>query len=272
MNKEENLSENENQNQRQNQMNKVLYIEFPRVDGYIRLKIKPLDLRYLAELIDIYTINFPEFYKPLTQKILQDLPKLVEVTEDSIPVNVKLLGSPIPYTPDREDCNPLTFSELRTLIDEILRFASIIPPDDWTLKLAEVDVTEYYDDTFRPDNTFFTFRDDKLVVLKVDPIDFLDAAEILDKLQAQQIEVTQAQIQNRKPKLILSQKWLFELLIPRLPDLLTCHPKSPGKIDISKTNSFDINENPLMPFEINKIIDMILKVSGVLPKDLMNFR
>lgn len=231
-----------------------------------------MDLRYLAELIDIYTINFPEFYKPLTEKILQDLPQLVEVAEDSLPINVQLLSSKVPYTPDRTNCNPLTFSELKRLIDDILNLVSIIPANDITVKLAEIDVTTYYDDIYRPDNTYFTIKDDKLLVLKVDPIDFLDAAEILDKLQAQQFETVQAQTQNRKPKLILSQKWLFELLIPRLPKLLTCHPNSPAKIDVSKTGTFEMDKNPLAPFEISQIINMILKVSGVLPDQLAEFR
>jgi hypothetical protein len=177
----------------------------------------------------------------------------------------------VPYAPGRIDCNPLTFSELKTLIDEIITAASILPSDDLLTKLAEIDVTQFYDDIHRPNNTFFTIRDDELLVLKVDPIDFLDAAEILDKIQAQQMEIAQAQTQNRKPKLILSQKWLFETLIPRFPELLSCHPKSPVKIDISKTGSFDPTENPLTPYEINRIIDLILKVSGVLPEDLVSF-
>lgn len=249
----------------------MLIIEFPRENGTICLKLKPLDLRYLAELIDIYLDNFPEFYKPLTQKILQDLPNLVELTEDSISINIDMLSSPIPYTPNCTKCNPLTFMELRKLIDDVIMQANIIPPDDWFVKLAETDVTQYYDNEFRPDNTFFTFRDDKLLVIKVDPIDFLDAAEILDKFQAQQFEVMMAQNENRKPKLVLSRKWLFENLIPRFPELLTCHPKSPVKIDISKTGSFDLEENPLMPHEIHKLIDLVLKVSGVLPEDLQLF-
>jgi len=249
----------------------VLIFTFPRDNGYICLRVKPLDLRYLAELIDIYTEHFPEFYKPLTQKILQDLPKLVEVTEDSIPIDIEKLSSPIPYTPGRDDCNPLTFSELRRVIDEIIAFASILPPNEWLTKLTEIDVTPYYDDIFRPNNTFFTLRNDKLVVLKVDPIDFLEAADIIDKIQAQQVEIQQAKAEGRKPKLILTQKWLFERLIPRFPELLTCHPKSPVKIDVSKTGSFNLEENPLLPFEIHKIIEMILRVSGVLPEDLTAF-
>jgi len=280
---EEEVNESQEQKQQENKSNKdgneetesnlgkkidELIIDFPRENGAIRLKVKTLNLIYIAELIDIYTEHFPEFYKPLMQKILQDLPELVEVTEDSLPIDHNLLSSPIPYTPGKTDCNPLTFAELRKLIDEIIAYASIMPSDDWTVRLAETDATQYYDDVFRPNNTFFTFRDDKLVVLKVDPIDFLDAADILDKIQAQQNEMLQAQQIGRKPKLILTQKWLFETLIPRFPELLTCHPKSPVKIDVSKTGSFDIRENPLTPFEINKLIDKILKVSGVLPEQI----
>ena len=267
-------SPEENQEQKTNDVTedeKALIVEFPRDDGFIRLKIKPFDLRYLAELIDIIREHYPEFFKPLTQRILQDLPDLVEVLEDSIPINKELLSSPIPYTPGKSNCNPLTFDELKILIDRIVAFASIMPPDEWVAKLAETDVSQYYDDIHRPDNTFFTFRGDQLLVIKVDPIDFLDAAEILDRLQAQQIEAQQAQIEGRKPKLIWSQKWLVEHLVPRFPQLLSCHPKSPVKIDISKTGSFNVDENPLYPYEISKLIDMVLQVSGVLPKDLQIF-
>ena len=268
-NKQEKNKEQKEENV--DQTKKMLIFTFPRDNKYIRLKVKPLDLRYLAELIDIYTEHFPEFYNPLTQKILQDLPKLVEVTEDSIPIDVEKLSSPIPYTSDRDDCNPLTFSELRRVIDEIITFASILPPNDWFVQLTEIDVTPYYDDIFKPNNTFFTLRDNKLVVLKVDPINFLDAASIIDKIQAQQVEIQQAKAEGRKPKLILTQKWLFEHLIPKFPELLTCHPKSPVKIDVSKVGSFNLEENPLLPFEIHKIIEMILRVSGVLPEDLTSF-
>jgi len=285
---EEGVNENQeqkqiqNQDQEQKQENKdneddkandkdESIVEFPRENGVIRFRIKPFNLIYLAELIDIYTEHFPEFYKPLTQKILQDLPELVEVTEDSLPINHSMLSSSVPYAPGRTNCNPLTFAELRKLIDTIIACASIIPPYDLTARLAETDVTQYYDDVFKPDNTYFTFRGDQLVVLKVDPIDFLDAAEILDKIQAQQNEMLQARQSGRKPKLILTQKWLFETLIPRFPELLTCHPKSPVKIDVSKTGSFDLHENPLVPYEINRLIDLILQVSGVLPKKLELF-
>ena len=266
--------QNENQievNQQENSDKVVLKYEFPRQDGVIRLIVKPFDLRYLSELIDTYSENFPEFYTPLVKKILQDLPKLVELDEDSMEINVDLLSSSVQYSPEKMNCNPLKFNELRKLIDDIIAHASIIPTNEWLMKLAKIDTTIYYNDVFKPSNTFFTFRNDKLLVLKVDQIDFLDAAEMLDKIQAQQHEALKAQSQNRKPKLILRQQWLFETLLPRFPELLSCHPDSPVKIDISKTSSFDPTENPLMPYEINKIIELILRVSGVLPEELTLF-
>jgi len=252
-------------------MNNMFNIQFPREEDIINLNVKLNNLLYLAELVDIYMEYAPEFYRPLTKKILNDLPKIVELDEDSLEINIDLLNSPIPYTPDKMNCNPLTFNELRRLLDEIIAYASVLPSDDVFARLAEIDVTQYYDDMHKPNNTYFIIKSDDLVVIKIDPIDFLDAAEILDKIQAQQLELSQAQSQNRRPKLVLSQKWLFEILIPRFPELLTCHPKSPVKIDVSKTESFDALENPLTPYEINRIIDMILKVSGVLPEDLASF-
>jgi hypothetical protein len=269
--KNQKQEENQNQNENQNQMNNMFNIQFPREEDIINLNVKLNNLLYLAELVDIYMEYAPEFYRPLTKKILNDLPKIVELDEDSLEINIDLLNSPIPYTPDKMNCNPLTFNELRRLLDEIIAYASVLPSDDVFARLAEIDVTQYYDDMHKPNNTYFIIKSDDLVVIKIDPIDFLDSAEILDKIQAQQLELSQAQSQNRRPKLVLSQKWLFEILIPRFPELLTCHPKSPVKIDVSKTESFDALENPLTPYEINRIIDMILKVSGVLPEDLASF-
>ena len=126
-NKQNSLKNQEN-NQENNQRNKPeekenknkLIVEFPRENGIIRLEVNTLNLIYLAELIDIYTEHFPEFYKPLMQKILQDLPNIVNTTEDSIQINNDLLSSPVPYTPGHMNCNPLTFEELKHLSMKLL--------------------------------------------------------------------------------------------------------------------------------------------------------
>ncbi|MBA2851769.1 hypothetical protein HNP86_001928 [Methanococcus maripaludis] len=100
------------------------------------------------------------------------------------------------------------------------------------------------------DDVRIFYRQDKLLILKVKPVNIMISAEILDIMQ------------NGGR----TNKEVFEILLPDLHEYVEVLPESDIKFDVTALSSLDPTVNPLSVLELHYVIDSIIGVSNLFPE------
>jgi hypothetical protein len=197
-----------------------------RGDKAIGLIIKPMDFKTCCKISDDISENGFSL-KRLMGFILPNIEKYVEISPESeITIDIKSIKENDP------NLNPLSFSEIKEVIDEIITISNIIPNE-------EIDVNNeilgYVEIEFNK------------------PLGIMECAEISDIL-------TYKKSVNKK---------IYDLLKDEILDYINI--RSDFDFDVDTIKSEDTSVNPFTFDQYFKIIRNILTTSKVLPGDLEPF-